>query len=235
VKRAWQITLAAAVLLAAGAGGFFSYRWLMAPRGAAPGSTVGTVQPSQSYADQQPSFEQPPPPAPSRAVPEVLPDVAVPDASGKARRLSEWKGRLLAVNFWATWCEPCQREIPLLKRLRRERAAEGLEVVGIAVDLRAAVAKYAHDARIDYPVLMGERDGLAAITALGMDTVFPFTVFADRSGRIIALKVGELRPEEAKLILDRMHALDERRLSLPEARTQIADGLAALAARQAAR
>ena len=155
------------------------------------------------------------------------------DSTGTPRRLSEWKGRLLVVNFWATWCEPCQREIPLLARLHRERAAQGFEVVGIAVDLRAAVLKYAHHARIDYPVLVGEQDGLAAVTALGMDTVFPFTVFADREGRIITLKIGELRPREASFILDRMHELDQGRLELAAARVQIASGIAAMAAQQA--
>jgi thiol-disulfide isomerase/thioredoxin len=154
----------------------------------------------------------------------------MPDLAGKQHRLSQWKGHLLAVNFWAAWCEPCQREIPLLKKLRAERAGEGLEVIGIAVDLRDAIEKYTQAARIDYPVLVGERDGLALITALGMDTVFPFTVFADREGRIIALKVGELHPAEATLILDRMRDLDQGKLSLREAQTQIGDGLAALAA-----
>jgi thiol-disulfide isomerase/thioredoxin len=231
VIRPRDIAAFAAVLLVAGTGGYLSYHWLSGKRPAVTPAPAASV----SVADQMPSYLAPPPPpeAAQRQVPEVLPDVGLPDASGRLRRLSDWKGRLLAVNFWATWCEPCQREIPLLKKLRAQRAGEGLEVVGIAVDLRAAVVKYAHDAQIDYPLLMGEKDGLAALTALGMDTVFPFTVFADRGGRIVALKVGELRPEDAKLILDRLHELDTGRLSLAQARTQIADGLAALAVQQA--
>ena len=107
------------------------------------------------------------------------------------------------VNFWATWCDPCRREIPLLKSLRHERSGDRLEIVGIAVDFRDAVLHYTREIGIDYPVLIGEKDGLEAIEAFGMDTVFPFTVFADRQGRIVTVKVGELHRDEADFILDR--------------------------------
>lgn len=206
------------VLLAAGAGGFMSYR-LLAPR---PTITAAPV------ASHPPAVIESEAPA-RRPVPEFVPAISIADLEGKPHSLTQWKGKLLVLNFWATWCEPCQREIPLLKRVRAQRAAQGVEVVGIAVDLRAAVAKYTHQARIDYPVLVGEEDGLAAITALGMNTVFPFTVFADREGRIVTLKIGELREREAQLILDRMVDLDQGKLTLGEARAQIANGMAALA------
>jgi thiol-disulfide isomerase/thioredoxin len=137
------------------------------------------------------------------------------------------------VNFWATWCEPCRREIPLLKSLRRERAADALEIVGIAVDFRDAVIKYAREIGIDYPVLIGEEDGLNAVGAFGMDMVFPFTVFADREGRIVALKVGELHQDEASLILDRLHDLDRGRIDVAAARERIGAGLRQLAAERA--
>jgi thiol-disulfide isomerase/thioredoxin len=137
------------------------------------------------------------------------------------------------INFWATWCAPCRREIPLLKTLRHERARDGLEIVGIAVDFREAVQKYAREMGIDYPVLVGEQDGLDAIAAFGMDTVFPFTVFADRQGRIVTLKIGELHADEAHFILDEVKAIDQGRTELAAARKEIADGVAALAAKRA--
>jgi thiol-disulfide isomerase/thioredoxin len=227
VKGPFTLASAAVVLLAAGAGGFLSYRLLT------PQPTITPAPPRAPAEEEPPSVVELPPPPPQRAVAQVLPEVAMPDLSGKTRKLSEWKGHLLAVNFWAAWCEPCQREIPLLKKVRSEHAADGFEVVGIAVDLQAAVAKYARQARIDYPVLVGERNGLAAITALGMDTVFPFTVFADRQGRIITLKRGELQPDEAELILERMKDLDAGRLTLEATREKIRDGMQALAAARA--
>ncbi|MFL6602124.1 MAG: TlpA disulfide reductase family protein [Steroidobacteraceae bacterium] len=149
--------------------------------------------------------------------------------------LSEWKGRPVMFNFWATWCAPCRREIPLLKVLRHERARDGLEIVGIAVDFREAVQKYAREMGIDYPVLVGEQDGLDAIAAFGMDTVFPFTVFADRQGRIVTLKIGELHADEAHFILDEVRAIDQGRTELAAARKDIADAVAALAAKRAQR
>jgi hypothetical protein len=86
---------------------------------------------------------------------------------------------------------------------------------------------------IDYPVLVGEQDGLDAIARFGMDTVFPFTVFADRQGRIVTLKLGELHAEDARLILDQMRTLDRGRMDLPTARKSISDGMAALATQRA--
>ncbi len=170
----------------------------------------------------------------ARRIPEDLPAVRLPGLDGRLRSLSDFRGRLLVVNFWATWCEPCRREIPLLQTLRRERAVNGVEIVGIALDHRDDVAKYVKTHDLRYPVLIGEQGGLEAVTALGMDTVLPFSVFADRSGRIITLKVGELHPDEAALILDRMVDLDQGRLALPAAREQIAAGIARLAAARAA-
>ena len=170
------------------------------------------------------------PAAPVRRIPEELPEIRLPDLSGRPRGLSDFRGRLLVVNFWATWCEPCRREIPLLQSLRRERAKDGVEIVGIALDHRDDVAQYAQARDLRYPLLIGEKGGLEAANALGMDTVLPFSVFADRTGRIITLKVGELHADEAALILDRMTDLDRGRLTLAAAREQIAAGIARLAA-----
>lgn len=179
-----------------------------------------------------PEVNAPAPPA-QHPIPTVLPNLSLADPSGIKHPLSQWKGRPLMINFWATWCAPCRREIPLLKAIRRERAKDGIEIVGIAVDFRDAVQKYAREMSIDYPVLVGEQDGLEAIAAFGMDTVFPFTVFADARGRIVTLKVGELHADEARLILDRVKGIDRGRLDLAGAKKEIADGMAALAAERA--
>jgi len=156
----------------------------------------------------------------------------MPDTGGAVHALSEWKGRPLVVNFWATWCDPCRREIPLLKKLRHERSAQSLEVIGIAVDSTDAVVQYTRTIGIDYPVLIGEKDGLAAIEAFGMDTVFPFTVFADRQGRILTLKVGELHRDEAKVILDSLDDVDSGKVDLSAARQRISAQLAQLETRR---
>jgi thiol-disulfide isomerase/thioredoxin len=175
--------------------------------------------------------------APSaRVVPEQVPDLELPDLQGRMHRLAEWRGKPLLINFWATWCEPCRREIPLLEQLWHEQAPQGLEVVGIAVDHRPAVGAYASARGIEYPVLVGEQGGLAAVNAFGMDTVLPFSVFADSGGQVIALKVGELHRDEAEFILGRIRELDTGRLSLGAARETISAGVQRLnAARRASR
>jgi thiol-disulfide isomerase/thioredoxin len=165
--------------------------------------------------------------------PEQLPDLKLPDAKGAAHSLSQWRGHPLLVNFWATWCAPCRREIPLLKALRHRHSQMGLEIVGVAVDFRDAVVPYVREMDIDYPVLIGEEGGLQAIDALGVDPVFPFTVIADPEGRIVAFKIGELHSDEADLILSRVAQLDAGRLDLAEARRQIESGLSELAVQRA--
>jgi thiol-disulfide isomerase/thioredoxin len=165
----------------------------------------------------------------TRSIPDALPDIAFTDRRGATRHLSDWKGRPLLVNFWATWCGPCQDEIPLLEQLSRDRAPQGLQVVGVAVDSRAAVLDYARRASIQYPLLIGERPGLKAVRALGMDEVFPFSVFVDARGRIVTLKIGALRADQARLILDRLDDLDQGRINLATARREISDGMAGLA------
>src|SRR6201999_4498212 len=174
----------------------------------------GTVRSKPSVGESDESA----PPTSKKKIPDVLPAVSMPDSNGTPHKLSEWKGRPLMVNFWATWCDPCRREIPLLKSLRHERADESLEIVGIAVDFQDAVKDYSHRIGIDYPVLIGEKDGIAAIDAFGMDTVFPFTVFADTQGRIFTVKVGELSRDEAEVILDGLRDVDTGRTDITAAR-----------------
>ncbi len=215
-----------AMLLLCGAAGFFAYRLFspgeptavlrQVPRGV-------TVEGGAPAAAPEPTVA---PPAPK--VPETLPEIALPGADGKEHRLTEWKGRPLVVNFWATWCEPCRREIPLLKALRRENAANHLEIVGIAVDHADPVRQYASSHGVDYPLLLGEREGLEAARSFGMETVLPFSVFADARGRIVTLKVGELHRDEAELILERVRQVDTGKLSLPKAQEEIRDGLRSL-------
>ena len=218
------VLLVALVLGASAAGGFLVHR-LAAPRPAQlyPLTAQGAGRAAPA----------PPPPdtAPPRRIPEQLPQIELPGLDGAPQALSNWSNRPLLVNFWAPWCEPCRREIPLLKSLRRARAAEKLEIIGIALDSAEAVRQYVSGHGIDYPVLVGERGGLEAASAFGMDTVLPFSVFADRTGRIITVRVGELHRDEADLILDRMRDVELGRISLPAARAQISQGIEHLAAR----
>jgi thiol-disulfide isomerase/thioredoxin len=191
-----------------------------------------------SFLSHKPTAPPAPPSAATldtRKIPEVLPDFTLATLEGPPRALSSFTQPSLIVNFWATWCAPCRREIPLLRQLRTERASQGVEVVGVAVDFREDVVKYANDIGLDYPLLIGEEDGLAAADAFGINPVFPFTVFSDAERRIVAVKIGELHADEAAFILDHVQKINAGTLAVETARTLIRDELRRLeAARPAA-
>jgi thiol-disulfide isomerase/thioredoxin len=224
MKKGVMIVVAIAI---AAALGFFAQRKFQPPEAqqatasAAPAST-----PAAAPADAAPP--------PQAKVPEVLPVVELADRDGKKRKLSDWTGRPVMVNFWATWCGPCRREIPLLNKVHAERAGQRVEIIGIAVDFRDDVLAYAQKTPISYPLLIGEEDGLAAVQAFGMQPNFPFTAFADSRQRLVALKIGELHQEEIDLILDRVLAVDAGTLDLSAAREQISEGLKEIATKRAA-
>jgi len=215
------LLLIAGVLLLSAALGFLAYR---------------VTRPPQALYAAAPAHPPAPLPdvSPAHPMPERLPQIVLPGLDGRTHRLAEWTGRPLVVNFWATWCDPCRREIPLLRTLRHERAAEGLEVIGIAVDSADAARTYAAKEGIDYPVLVGEEGALAAVGAFGMEAVLPFSVFADRQGRILTLKIGELHRDEAELILEHLRDLDAGKLTLADAREQLSAGMQRLNAARAA-
>jgi thiol-disulfide isomerase/thioredoxin len=159
----------------------------------------------------------------------TLPDFRLADRGGHVRSLADWPDKALIVNFWATWCAPCRREIPLLVKLQREHGAEGFQVVGIAVDFRDKVLAYADEMQIDYPLLIGEQDGLEAAAAFGVEAVgFPFTVFSDRKGRIVTAHLGELTEPEAALILEAVRQVDAGRQTPEAARARLDEALAGL-------
>lgn len=125
-----------------------------------------------------------------------------PDLSGKPRRLAEWQGRVLVVNFWATWCAPCREEIPLLMAARQKYASQGVEVVGIAVDNGAKVRQFSTSLQISYPILLAEAEGLDLMRQLGNSAGgLPYTVVADRQGALVQRKLGALKDRELDAIL----------------------------------
>jgi thiol-disulfide isomerase/thioredoxin len=159
-------------------------------------------------------------------IPTRLPAFTLADLGGVPTPIAHWKGKSLVINFWATWCAPCRREIPMLGSLAAQWADRGVVVVGVAVDH----SRYAQELKIPYPLLVGEQDALDVALALGVASpVFPFTVFTDDAGEIVALFIGELHPAQADLILSGVQSVDRHELSLSEVRRSIAAGLGRLA------
>ena len=166
---------------------------------------------------------------PHPIVPAHLPAFSLSDLEGKPTPSGAWSGKSLVINFWATWCAPCRREIPLLETLASEWAGRDITVLGIAVDYRDKVQDFAREFKIDYPLMIGEQDALDVAAKFGMDSpAFPFTVFTDRRGEVEALFVGELHRPQADLILSVVENLNQNRVQMPEAKRTIAEGLAAI-------
>jgi thiol-disulfide isomerase/thioredoxin len=167
---------------------------------------------------------------PHAVIPARLPDFSLNDLSGKPTSIAVWSGKSLVINFWATWCAPCRREIPLLETLAADWSGRDLTVIGIAVDYADKVQQFAGQFKIAYPLLIGEQDALEVAAKFGMESpAFPFTVFTDRRGEVVALFVGELHRPQADFILSEVQDLNQQRIQLSEARQAIAEGLEAMA------
>ena len=159
----------------------------------------------------------------------TLPDVKLKNRAGEMQSLHSWPGKSMIVNFWATWCGPCRKEIPLLKEIGKGEA--GFQVVGIAIDYREDVLKYADEIKIDYPLLIGEQDGLAAADAFGVASAgLPFTAFTDNKGRLIAMLMGELTRAKADVILSHVKKVNKGELTPEAARAAITAKLQSLKA-----
>lgn len=132
----------------------------------------------------------------------VLPTVTLVDLAGRRRNLSEWRGRILMCNFWATWCAPCREEIPLLMAASAKYAFAGIEIVGIAIDNAANVSDFSSSFKISYPILLAEADGLDLMRKLGNSLGgLPYTVVADRQGNVVHRKLGALKQADLDAIL----------------------------------
>ena len=127
-------------------------------------------------------------------------DFALTDLDGATHRAADWDGKVLVLNFWAPWCEPCRDEIPMLNALQRELGPRGLQVLGFTVDEAAPARRFAAEAAFAYPVLLG-LDPILELQSRYGDTRLPFTVVIDRAGRVAWRQAGEVRRPELEQVL----------------------------------
>ena len=123
------------------------------------------------------------------------PQFELRDVHGRIVRLSDYKGKVVLINFWATWCPPCRAEMPDLIRLQREHAKQGLQIIGITYppQTKARVRRFARSLKVNYPIILGTRQIKARFSS---DETLPLTVVINRDGTVSEIISGILLREE---------------------------------------
>ena len=130
------------------------------------------------------------------------PDFSLPDLMDQTRSIDEWDGKVLLVNFWATWCPPCVREIPAFNQLYESYKDKGFTIIGIALDNKQDVIDFIDPMSVEYPILLGDQQGIKLTQEYGNRLgVLPFSVIIDRQGRIIERHRNEITFEEAEQLI----------------------------------
>ncbi len=176
-----RLLLPAIMLLLAAVAGFSLYQVTQKPAGVTPQKTASGLPPIPHV------------PTPKGLIGQPRPDFTLPDLSGKPRSIDEWNGKVVLINFWATWCPPCRREIPGFIELKEQYGPQGFEIIGIAIDTPDLVQDYADAIGINYPVLHGQLDANQISVAYGNRSgSLPFSVLINRDGKIHSMRIGEL-------------------------------------------
>jgi thiol-disulfide isomerase/thioredoxin len=127
------------------------------------------------------------------------------DPTGQPQPLTQFQGKVLVVNFWATWCPPCLKEIPEFIRLQARYGPRGVQFVGIAIDDAARVQGFMARTGMNYPVLMAEREGIDLARAVGNRLGgLPYTLVLDRQGKAAAVELGVLDEHKLAPLLERL-------------------------------
>jgi thiol-disulfide isomerase/thioredoxin len=133
---------------------------------------------------------------------QTLPDFRLPDLDGQRGRQRCWAGKVVVINYWASWCPPCVREMPLFISIQ-ETLGDAVQVVGIAVDRLADVEQFLADYPVNFPILMANPEAMAMSKRLGNRVEgLPFTVIFDRRGRRVFSHTGEVTAAELQSQLE---------------------------------
>lgn len=133
------------------------------------------------------------------------PGFTLTDIKGQQRSVDEWDGKVLIINFWASWCSPCRKEIPVFNNLQQEYGPDGVQFVGIAIDNQKAVTQFIQSTPMHYPAIIGNTGAVTLSMAYGNITgTLPYTVFIDRQGRIMSIASGGLTEKHARQAIEKL-------------------------------
>lgn len=134
---------------------------------------------------------------------QALYKTSLPDAAGAQRSLAQYRGKPMVVNFWASWCAPCVKEMPTLSELQRQYAKKGITFVGIGVDSPKNVSQFLGKVKVDYPVYVAGFGGTDLARQFGNSAGgLPFTIVIDKAGHVRYTKLGEVDPAKLGATLD---------------------------------
>ena len=123
----------------------------------------------------------------------------LPDSAGKTQSLNQWQKHLLVVNFWATWCAPCVKEMPELSALQKEIAPKRAQIIGIGIDSPSNIAEFTKKYAISYPIYVAGLEGSEWSRQLGNQAGgLPFTVLIDEKGKLVKSYLGRLKMDELR-------------------------------------
>jgi thiol-disulfide isomerase/thioredoxin len=128
---------------------------------------------------------------------EVAPALQLKDHTGKEQKLSDFAGKIVVLNFWATWCGPCAKEMPMFVELSNKYAAQGVVMVAASLDApetQPAIAPFVEKQKIAFPVLVGTT--VDHMKEFGIGESLPGTVFIDQQGNVVSRILGEARKKE---------------------------------------
>jgi thiol-disulfide isomerase/thioredoxin len=132
---------------------------------------------------------------------EAIFAASLPDISGESQAISQWRGNVLIVNFWATWCAPCQEEIPEFIEMQETYGDQGLLFIGIAIDREEMVVAFSEDFGINYPVLIEAPGASSLLEATGNpQAALPYTLVINRDGEIVETYLGRVHQEKLEKV-----------------------------------
>lgn len=127
---------------------------------------------------------------------------SLPDIEGNMQAFSQWRGNVLIVNFWATWCAPCREEIPEFIDIQEKYREQGLVLLGIAIDQHERVEAFSKEFAINYPVVVGDLDAFSLAEAMGNPQgALPYTVMINRAGEIVDSHLGRIHGDKVEEML----------------------------------
>jgi len=128
--------------------------------------------------------------------------ITLPDLQGRPQRVEQWRGKVLVINFWATWCAPCREEIPVFVEMQQKYGAQGLQFVGISIDQADKTSDFSANFKINYPTLIGTFDSVEVSRQAGnIRRALPFTVVLNRQGEVVTTELGGLTQQRLETII----------------------------------